>query len=259
MNSLTKASLTAAISLPLLTGCVTPGEDDPNASTKQGAVGGALLGLTLGALTGEADLAVQGAVVGGLAGGVAGASNDIKNNRENIRHDSRNEAIAQTGGTQVANPTSAETTEQNWQELNNFIGEWNVTIRNHVDTNSNIDSLQATGSLASISQANINIENPQGVELSAHFSYTAEQGYQLDVINDATDVSVNFAGEHQPQANRYNFYPTNIQDIIYQDINSADVRLELAMVSDKLWIIDSYAYIDGSETKLQSIRFNKVS
>ncbi|CAH7466620.1 hypothetical protein VCHA37P192_70074 [Vibrio chagasii] len=58
MNSLTKASLTAAISLPLLTGCVTPGEDDPNASTKQGAVGGALLGLTLGALTGEADLAV---------------------------------------------------------------------------------------------------------------------------------------------------------------------------------------------------------
>ena len=74
MNSFTKASLTAAISLPLLAGCVTPGEDDANATTKQGAVGGALLGLTLGALTGDADLAMKGAIAGGVAGGVAGAS-----------------------------------------------------------------------------------------------------------------------------------------------------------------------------------------
>ncbi|WP_299691634.1 hypothetical protein [uncultured Vibrio sp.] len=267
MNSLTKASLTVALCLPLLAGCVTPGEDDPNASTKQGAVGGALLGLTLGALTGEADLAVQGAMVGGLAGGIAGASNDLQNNRDNIRHDSRNDAIAQTGNAQAASPTSAEQTPQNWQELNHFIGEWSVTIRNHVDSDSNsnsnsdtnIDSLQATGSLNSISQANIDIHNQQGVELSAQFSYTVEHGYQLDVMNEATDATVNFAGEHQPKVNRYNFYPTNIQDIIYQGINSADVHLELAMVSDKLWIIESYAYIDGSEKKLQSIRFNKAN
>ena len=55
-----KLVLTSFIAIPLLTGCVTPGEDDPNAATKQGAVGGALLGLTMGALTGESDLAVKG-------------------------------------------------------------------------------------------------------------------------------------------------------------------------------------------------------
>ncbi|MBW3695118.1 hypothetical protein EK599_05405 [Vibrio sp. T187] len=256
MNSFTKASLTAAISLPLLAGCVTPGEDDANATTKQGAVGGALLGLTLGALTGDADLAMKGAIAGGVAGGVAGASHDIQNNRENIRHDSRNEAIAQSGG---GSNNVVDTTPQNWQELNNFVGEWNVTIRNHVEIASDVGSLEAKGQLSSISQAEVQVANEQGIDLTAAFSYTSEQGYQLDITNKATDANVNFAGEHQPQANRYNFYPTNIQDVIYTGVNSADIRIELGMINDKLWILESYAFIDGSEQKLQSIRFNKAS
>lgn len=52
MNIFNKTTLVAALSLPLLAGCVTPGEDDPNALTKQGAAGGALLGLTMGRFDG---------------------------------------------------------------------------------------------------------------------------------------------------------------------------------------------------------------
>ncbi|ANS84588.1 hypothetical protein VSVS12_00800 [Vibrio scophthalmi] len=94
----TKLVLTSLISIPLLAGCVTPGEDDANAATKQGAIGGALLGLTMGALTGEPDLAVKGAIAGGVAGGVAGSSQDLQSNRDNIRHASRNDAITALGG-----------------------------------------------------------------------------------------------------------------------------------------------------------------
>ncbi|MBE8576162.1 hypothetical protein [Vibrio sp. OPT18] len=256
MNSMVKSSLAIAISLPLLAGCVTPGEDDPNASTKQGAVGGALLGLTIGALTGDAELAMKSAVVGGVAGGVAGAGNDIRSNRDNIRHDSRNEAIAHTN----VNATAAtETKQQNWEELNNFIGEWDVTIHNHVNTLDTISDLESTGKLNSISQAEVSVANSQGVNLTAQFSYDEAQGYQMDVTNQATQVNVNFAGEPQSQNNRYNFYPTNIQDVIYEGVNSADVRIELGMLNSQLWILESYAYLDGSEKKIQSIRFNKAS
>ena len=107
MSPFNKTILGAALSLPPLTGCVTPGEDDPNALTKQGAAGGALLGLTMGALTGDADLALKGAIAGGVTGGVAGASADIHNNRENIRHDSRNEAIGGINGGQNTTATNA--------------------------------------------------------------------------------------------------------------------------------------------------------
>ncbi|CDT79608.1 conserved exported hypothetical protein [Vibrio coralliirubri] len=260
MNSMVKSSLAIAISLPLLAGCVTPGEDDPNASTTQGAVGGALLGLTIGALTGDAELAMKSAVVGGVAGGVAGAGNDIRSNRDNIRHDSRNEAIAHTNvNAAAATAAPTETKQQNWEELNNFIGEWDVTIHNHVNTLDTISDLESTGKLNSISQAEVSVANSQGVNLTAQFSYDEAQGYQMDVTNQATQVNVNFAGEPQSQNNRYNFYPTNIQDVIYEGVNSADVRIELGMLNSQLWILESYAYLDGSEKKIQSIRFNKAS
>ncbi|MCW0469666.1 hypothetical protein OH492_13830 [Vibrio chagasii] len=52
-----------------------------------------------------------------MAGGVTGRVTIFRTTIENIRHDSHNEAIAQTGGTQVANPTSAETTNKTGKSL----------------------------------------------------------------------------------------------------------------------------------------------
>ncbi|MCG7588728.1 hypothetical protein MHN01_24080, partial [Photobacterium sp. OFAV2-7] len=128
MNTFIQTSIASVLGLTLLTGCVNPGEDDPNASTKQGAAGGALLGLTLGALTGDAELAMKGAVAGGVAGGVAGATNDIQNNRENIRHESRNESLAQIGNGGSASTAPSQHKAQNWEQLDNFTGNWNVSI-----------------------------------------------------------------------------------------------------------------------------------
>ncbi|MCW8334045.1 hypothetical protein J4N42_17020 [Vibrio sp. SCSIO 43135] len=255
MKLFTKSSLVAALSLPLLAGCVTPGEDDPNALTKQGAAGGALLGLTLGALTGDAELAMKGAVAGGVAGGVAGAGADIQNNRENMRGSSRDEAIANIGNN---NQNAATNQKQTWDELNNFVGEWNVSIRSHSGDLKDAHPISGEGKLATTSQANVDLSNDQGVNISAQFSYSQDQGYQLDLVNNAKDVKVNFAGEFQPQANRYQFYPTNINDVIYQDIPSADIRVELGFAGSNVWIIDTYAYIDGAEKKLQTFRFNRA-
>ncbi|MGF1696617.1 hypothetical protein L4C54_13160 [Vibrio lamellibrachiae] len=256
MKTLLKTSLIAALSLPLLTGCVTPGEDDPNAATKQGAAGGALLGLTLGALTGEPELAVKGAIAGGVAGGVAGSAADMQNNRENIRHDSRDEAIANIA---AGNGNQGTTQNQSWDELNNFVGDWNVSIRNHTENAIEIDAITAAGKLVKTTQADVTLTNAEGVDLIAQFSYTADQGYQFHFTNNAKNVTVSFAGEFQPQSNRYQFYPTNINDVIYEGVDSGDIRFELGFAGTNVWMMDTYAYIDGNEKKVQTFRFNKVN
>jgi len=253
MKTATKTTLAIALSLPLLAGCVTPGEDDANAATKQGAVGGALLGLTLGALTGDAELAMKGAVAGGVAGGVAGAGEDVRNNRNNIRQDSRDDAISS-----IANQQGAQQKKQSWDELNNFVGHWTVTIQNHDQTLEGVHPIKALGSLATTSQADIQLSNDQGVDLTAQFSFDKEQGYQLNVANNAKEVSVNFAGEFVPNMNRYHFYPTDANAVVYQGVPSGSIRAELGFAGTNVWMLDTYAYIDGSEQKVQTFRFNKV-
>ncbi|MGR5237103.1 hypothetical protein [Vibrio alfacsensis] len=253
MNIFNKTTLVAVLSLPLLAGCVTPGEDDPNALTRQGAAGGALLGLTMGALTGDAELAMKGAVAGGVAGGVAGASADIQSNRDNIRHDSRNDAIGAIGGNQ--NATNAP---QQWQEIDNFVGDWNVNIQNHNRDFKGLDGLSAQGSLAKTTEANIKVTNTQGVDLNAAFTFDTQSGHQLTLTNEAKNVSVAFAGEQQAQTRRYNFYPMNISDVIYQGIPTGDVRVELGFAGPNVWTIDSYAYIEGAEQKIQTFRFTRT-
>ncbi len=248
-----KLVLTSFITLPFLAGCVTPGEDDPNAATKQGAVGGALLGLTMGALTGESDLAVKGAIAGGVTGGVAGATQDLHSNRENIRHDSRNDAIAAIGS------DGKETRiQQQWQQLENFVGEWNVNIQSHVVTTEH-QQILAQGQLASLSKANVVISNQQGLAINASFSYEQANGYQMQVQNQTKNVVVNFVGDAENGNNKISFYPTNVSDVIYSDIPSQDVRLELSFIGDQIWLIDSYAHIDGQEQKLQTFRFTRIS
>lgn len=256
MKTALKTTLAFAISLPLLTGCVTPGEDDPNQMTKTGAAGGALLGLTLGALTGEPELAVKGAVAGGVAGGVAGAGADIQNNREGIRSSSRDDAIASIGGGNSNGATNS--TPKTWDELNNFTGEWNVSMRNHVSDQEGNNSLKGMGSLPKTTQADVRISNDQGVDLTAEFSYTPEAGYQMNLVNAATEANMGFAGEFLPQANRYQFYPTDVNTVIYEGIETADVRLELGFAGPNVWFIDTYAYIGGSEQKVQTFRFTSA-
>ncbi|PSW19816.1 hypothetical protein C9I98_10145 [Photobacterium sanctipauli] len=260
MNSFGKASIVSVIGLTLLTGCVNPGEDDANAATKQGAVGGALLGLTLGALTGDAELAAQGAIAGGVAGGVAGASVDIENNRNNIRHDSRNDSLAQIGN----NSGSADSSKpQSWDKLDNFTGNWNVSIWSGVTSEAVTGTANATGSLAKTTEASLKINNlqvegaSQSLELTANFAYTPEAGYTLSLNNNANNIPVEFAGEFQQGMNRYNFYPTNAQAGIFKNIDSSTVRLELGFAGTNIVMIDAYGQVNGQEEKLQTYRFTK--
>ncbi|MGR5149806.1 hypothetical protein ACQKP8_25070 [Photobacterium alginatilyticum] len=263
MNIFIQTSIASVLGLTLLTGCVNPGEDDPNASTKQGAAGGALLGLTLGALTGDAELAMKGAVAGGVAGGVAGATNDIQNNRENIRHDSRNDSLTQIGNGGSASTAPSQNKAQNWDQLDNFSGDWNVSIWSGATEQPVTATAKATGSLAKTTEAQIQIQdlaidsNKQPLQLTANFAYTPEAGYTLSVNSNINNIPVQFAGEHQPNMNRYNYYPTSNDVSVIQGVDSSTIRLELAFAGQNVWMIDTYAQVNGKEEKIQTYRFTK--
>ncbi|WP_026957346.1 hypothetical protein [Aliagarivorans taiwanensis] len=245
-------SLTVPVLFTLaVSACSNIDREDPNAATKQGAMGGALLGMTMGALTGDAELAVKGAVAGGVAGGVAGSSEDLRHHRSSEQNASRDAAIASIGG------GNTEQQLQQWQELENFVGQWHANIQNKAISGS-IDNVSAEGTLSSLSSAEVAITAEQGLALNASFAFSPEQGHSLQLVNQATEVVVSFAGEAIDGGQRISFYPTDVDATIYQGIASSDVRIELSFAGNQVWKIDTYAFIEGSEQALQTFRFTKA-
>ncbi|MGF1750111.1 hypothetical protein [Vibrio cionasavignyae] len=244
----------AALSLAtiVLTGCATPGETDPNEMTKQGAIGGALLGLAIGAITGDADVAAKAALVGGVAGGVSGASEDLANNRENIRAEKRDAALAAIGN------QNSESTPKVWKELDNFTGKWRVTVQTHV-VEPGSTTTSASGSLKKTSEAEVVLSGTDELAINANFSFTPETGYKMQINNEKSNTSVEFAGEFQASKNRYSFYPENLDAVIYEGVNASDVHMELGFVGKNIWIIDTFVVVKGEELKVQTFKFNRQS
>lgn len=245
------------------TACATSGngeDDDRHAATKTGAVGGALLGLTLGALTGDASLAAKGAIAGGVAGGVAGSAVDLENSRENKRSNSRDEAISQVGNN---NQSSVNSNGKSWQEVNNFMGDWHVTISNNTPENSIQATANATGVLVKESTAQVKIDSfmvdEQQVEmkLTTKFSYSEDAGYSATISNDKANSTVAFSGEYQAGLNRYNFYPTTHEVDLIKGVNTSNIRLQLGFAGKNVWMVETYAIVDGKEQQIQSYRFTK--
>ncbi|MDX2319616.1 MAG: hypothetical protein QNK26_03350 [Moritella sp.] len=253
--------LVVALSLTV-TGCSSIDQDDKHAAAKTGAVGGALLGLTLGALTGDAGLAAKGAVAGGVAGGVAGATVDLEENRNNKRSSSRDDAIANVGN---QNGSNADSKADSWEELNNFMGDWDVAISGSYADKPAKATANASGQLVKTTKAQVTINQVEldgeavDISLTTKFSYNPTDGYSAVIHNEQNNQEVHFSGEYQPALNRYNFYPTNSDALFDNSVAGQDFHLQLGFAGSKVWFLDTYAIVDGQETKIQSYRFNKKS
>jgi uncharacterized membrane protein YebE (DUF533 family) len=245
----------------ILAGCVNDSTlDDPNAATRQGAVGGALVGLTLGALTGDAELAWKGAVAGGVMGGVEGAYEDLDNAREGQRAGNRDDAIASIGGVQAAPPPASEPT--NWEDIDKFIGDWSVNISSQTGAESITATAEAQGSLSSTRRVEINVndieidEYDQPLTMAAVFEFEPGEGYTLLVSNNISEHPASFVGEYQSERNRYVFYPIHTKSLL-ENIEPSTVRVELGFVGSSLWMVETYAAVNGADTKIQTYRFTK--
>lgn len=245
-----------------VTGCSSIDQDDKHAATKTGAMGGALLGLTLGALTGDASLAAKGAVAGGVAGGVAGSAVDLEESRNNKRSNSRDDAIANIGN---QNASNAENKPDSWKQLNNFMGDWDVAISGSYADKPAKATANASGQLVKTTKAQVTINQvvldgeAVDINLTTKFSYDPIEGYTAVIKNETNNQEVHFSGEYQPGLNRYNFYPTSNNALFTTGTALQDFHLQLGFAGTKVWFLDTYAVIDGQETKIQSYRFSKRS
>jgi len=250
----------AALSF-FLTGCSSIEHDDKHAATKAGAIGGALIGLTLGALTGDANLAAKGAVAGGVAGGVAGSSVDLENSRESKRSNNRDEAISNIGNNNSTQTKQIQ--DHNWKELNNFMGEWDVSIAGMHANKPAKATAKANGILVKTTQAEVKIAQVLldgklvDINLTTKFSYSVAQGYSAVVKNETNNQEVHFSGEYQPALNRYNCYPTSGDAILTTGSAAQNFHLQLGFAGANVWVLDTIAMVEGQETKVQSYRFNK--
>jgi len=257
--SLKSTGIAVVLSLAV-TGCSTVDHDDKHAATKTGAMGGALLGLTLGALTGDAGLAAKGAIAGGVAGGVAGSTVDLADNRDSKRSSSRDDAIANVGNKNSAN---AENGEKTWKELQNFMGEWDVSISGRYADKPAKATANGSGVLVKTTTAQVSINQVEldgeavDINLTTKFSYDPSEGYSAVIKNETNNQEVHFSGEYQPGLNRYNFYPTTSDALFSTGVAAQDFHLQLGFAGTKVWFLDTYVIIDGQDTKVQSYRFTK--
>lgn len=261
MKNASIKNISVAIVVTLgLAGCSAVDHDDEHAATKKGAMGGALLGLTLGALTGDAGLAMKGAVAGGVAGGVAGSAADLENSRESSRSSGRDDAIANIGNN---NQQASTEKEDEWSELTNFMGDWNVSISGMNADKAVKATAQANGVLVKTTKAQVVINQVivdgeiAEIKLTTQFSYDPIEGYSAVIKNETNNQELHFAGEFQPGLNRYNFYPISDDALFVAGTQTQDFHIQLGFAGKKIWMLDTYALVDGKETKIQSYRFSK--
>ncbi len=145
------------------------------------------------------------------------------------------------------------------------MGDWNVSISG-MNANMPINaSAQANGVLVKVNEAKIDINqvvvNGEIVEinLATNFAYDPVEGYSATIKNKTNNQVLQLVGEYQPALNRYNFYPTTDNSLLESDSQRQDFHLQLGFAGNKIWMLDTYAMVDGKETKIQSYRFNKKS
>ena len=162
----------------LSAGCKT--DDGLSEGTKKGARTGALVGLTMGALTGDAEYAVKGAIAGGVAGGAAGNMQDYRMDREDYRAETLAAAIAtQNQGGQGEAP-------QGWNEINSFIGNWNVILWGLDNEGNRVDaSAKASSALNTTESITFTFTDFKSEPLnsdnfgSATLSFSSDRGFEL--------------------------------------------------------------------------------
>ncbi|WP_220718853.1 YMGG-like glycine zipper-containing protein [Agarivorans litoreus] len=257
MNKIGTSISVVLLASTMLAGCAsTDGEPDPNQGMKTGAVGGAVLGLVMGAVTGDAELAVKGAAVGAAAGGASGAMRDYENSHENRRTGTTAEAIAQPN-TVIMNGDNA--TANQGEHLNKLLGQWQVNVWAIQPDGSTIEAQGlARGKMLESDAATVELEQLEvageklELQASTTISYNQQQGHQLSVSASNLENDVVYAGEFQAAMNRFSYYPLS-------QVNTANMRMELRVVSPQLWIVETYSQQGSEEKMIQSYRFSKAS
>ena len=236
-----------------------------------GAAAGALAGAALGAMVGEPGI---GAAYGATAGGLYSYDQSRQDDRTQMIAD----AIAtgnQTDPTQAAaNQTvSPQSTVQSQatvgdvgkRHMQDFVGDWNLEMWVLAADGSR---LTGSGRAKGLSTG----ENSTRVlitELSAEafpeaqggtqilLSYKPGQGFFLESDSPTLDEKLQMVGEYLADSNEYEFYLVGkgAGDEMVGGVLRSSVKIRIRSTGTAMWVAETYTYLDGKETQVQSYRF----
>lgn len=247
-------NLAVGLSLLSLVGCANDGS---NEGMRRGALGGAAIGLTMGALSGESGWAAAGALAGGVAGAAAGTMQDYDNDRADYRSDSLSGAIASnnSGGDGEA--------PANWQEIDAFIGNWQVTMWALNPQGERIDATaEARSTLDNTSSVTFHFSDFASKQISGEvsgsmrLSFDKDKGFEM--LNQfSTDQEGNrYVGHYDNQASKYIFLYAGSNQDTFSGVQRTDFRLEMQMVGNDVIVIETWA-VGSEEKRIQSYRLTR--
>ena len=257
---LTRTSTFLLAASILLTACKTTDPNDRNTGTRRGATTGAILGLTMGAMTGEAKYAAAGAVAGGVAGGAAGNWSDYQNERDDYRTETLAAAIASkdSGGEGEA--------PEGWDEINSFIGTWQVSIWGLDDEGTRVDgTAMATSSLNTTESITFKFTDLKSDAISesdfgtSTLSFSSDRGFEL-VNHFVTSPEGNRYVGHYDNANgKYIFFYAGTDNETFSGVKRTDWRMEMKMVGGDVIIFETWANVGGQDKQIHSYRLVRKS
>jgi hypothetical protein len=91
-------------------------------------------------------------------------------------------------------------------------------------------------------------------------SYQPGRGFSLESDFAFSDEVLNFVGEYRADSGVYDFYliGTSGGETATGVIRSS-ARVEIRSSGTALWTADTYSYVDGKDTQVQSYRFTRRS
>lgn len=254
------AVVSLAFIISSLTGCAnTPEGESARRGAGYGAAGGAVMGLALGAMTGDAKFAAAGAAAGAVAGGAAGAMYEYDQKKQ----DNRTQVLADA----IGGAKKGETVDDaGKRHLDDFIGEWNINAWAMLTDGKKITATgKAKGVLESKTKASIrysDLKSPDhetvlSGELIMHYDET--NGFSLENKFSSHQQSLTLVGEYIPDGNKYNYYATSGEgDESISGIIRSNLRVEIRVSGNNMWVAETYTFIDGKEVMIQSYRFTRA-
>ena len=259
-----------------------------NDDVRSGARTGAVAGAALGALSGNAG---AGAVGGAVSGGVYMYDQSRRDDRTRMLADSisSNNSNAQNelpDGALIPPPTRSSTTTTNTQArttsqprqqqltvgdvgrngLKNLVGDWDLATWSLATDGSR---LAGTGS-ATVLAADQNAVRIVITDFNAPdfpeatgganvlLSYQPGRGFSLESDFAFSDEVLRFVGEYRADSGIYNFYLVGASGgETMTGVIRSSVRVEIRSSGSALWVADTFSYVDGKETQVQSYRFTR--
>ena len=259
-----------------------------NEDVRSGARTGAVAGAALGALSGNA---AAGAVGGAVTGGVYMYDQSRRDDRMRMMADaiSSNNASSQNelpDGALIPPPTSSSSTTQTTQPrpaaqprpqqptvgdvgrngLRNFVGDWDLATWSLATDGSRLAGSGSAKVLAADENAvRIIIQDFNAPDFpdakgggNVLLSYQPGRGFALESDFAFSDEVLRFVGEYRAASSDYNFYliGTSGGETMTGVLRSS-VRVEIRSSGPELWVADTYSYVDGKDTQVQSYRFTR--